>query len=78
MGGGGAVSLGMPVGGNQTTSGNVTQTETSQLTTELQLIENTIKDREIEMIINRATDMTDSTNEGATNLEYGAYMAHGK
>ena len=55
----------------------VTQNETAQLTSELQLIENTIKDREREIIVNRSTDMTDNANEGAANLEYGSYLIQG-
>jgi hypothetical protein len=70
---GGTGSSGMPVSSNQSSSGSVPQTETAQLTSELQLIENTIKDREREILINRNTDMTDSTNEGTNSHEYGAY-----
>ena len=58
-------------------NGVVTLNETAQLTSELQLIENTIKDREREIIINRNTDMTHNGNEGAANLEYGSYLAQG-
>jgi len=67
----------LSVGNTQTSNGPVVQTEMTQLTSELQLIENTIKDREREIIINRNTDMTDTANEGAANLEYGSYLAQG-
>jgi hypothetical protein len=58
-------------------NGIVAQNETNQLTSELQLIENTIKDREREIIVNRSTDMTDNANGGAANLEYGSYLSQG-
>ena len=72
--------------GSHPASNDVTQTETVQLTSELQLIENTIKDREREISVNRNTDMTttgssgssrENATEGATNLDYGSYIAHG-
>ena len=58
-------------------NGIIAQNETNQLTSELQLIENTIKDREREIIVNRSTDMTDNVNGGAANLEYGSYLSQG-
>ena len=58
-------------------NGIIAQNETNQLTSELQLIENTIKDREREIIVNRSTDMTDNANGGAANLEYGSYLSQG-
>ena len=67
-----------PVGNTQTDNDHVVQTEMTQLTSELQLIENTIKDREREIIVNRNTDMTDKPDEAAANLEYGSYLAQGK
>ena len=69
--------------GSHPATTDVTQTETNQLTSELQLIENTIKDREREISVNRNTDMTttgsarENANEGTTNLDYGSYIAHG-
>ena len=62
---------------SSTISGTVAQNETKQLTSELQLIENTIKDREREIIQNRHTEMTNITSEGAANLEYGSYLTQG-
>ena len=53
---------------------NIAQNETNQLATELQLIENTIKDREREIILNRQPNMA---NDGAANVEYGSYLAQG-
>ena len=71
-------SIGTSVESNHAeNNGVVTRNETAQLTSELQLIENTIKDREREIIINRNTDMTHNANEGAANLEYGSYLAQG-
>ena len=57
-----------------TAGSTVAQNETKQLATELQLIENTIKDREREMIQIRQPSMA---NEGEANVEYGSYVAQG-
>lgn len=62
---------------SSTSGSSVAQNETKQLTSELQLIENTIKDREREIIQNRHTEMTNITSEGEANLEYGSYLAQG-
>ena len=57
-----------------TAGSTVAQNETKQLATELQLIENTIKDREREMIQIRQPNMA---GEGEANVEYGSYVAQG-
>ena len=69
-------AIGAPVENNHAAN-NGSKNETAQLTSELQLIENTIKDREREIITNRNTDMTHNANDGAANLEYGSYLAQG-
>ena len=84
-GGGGTESQVGSIGGTSVESNHgaenngvvTTLNETAQLTSELQLIENTIKDREREIIINRNTDMTHNATDGAANLEYGSYLVQG-
>ena len=58
----------------------IAQNETAQLTTELQLIENTIKDREREMSITRSNGMVTTRTritDGQDNIDYGSYVRQG-